>query len=77
MRDSILNILMEIRPEFDFSGSSDFIEDGFLDSFDVVNLVNSLDEHFHISIYGRDIVPENFSSISKIEELLFKYGVNQ
>jgi acyl carrier protein len=41
-----------------------------LDSFDVVSLVTSLDEAFKISIDGVDILPENFSSIEKIEELV-------
>ena len=50
MEDKIIEILQEIRPEFDFSGSEDFISDGFLDSFDIVQLVDALDEKFKISI---------------------------
>ena len=74
MQDRILRILTEIRPEFDFSKATNFIEEGLLDSFDVFNLVNSLDEEFGISIDGMDILAENFSSIEKITELLIKNG---
>jgi len=75
MQQKIIKILTELRPEFDFSQSVDFIEEGMLDSFDVVMLVTTLDETFGISIDGVDILPENFSSVEKIETLLKKNGV--
>ena len=75
IKNKIIEILTELRPEFDFSKDINFIDQGMLDSFDVVSLVTSLDEHFGISIDGMDILPENFSSIDKIEELLKKKGV--
>ena len=74
MKTKIITILNDIRPEFDFSEPFDnFIEAGMLDSFDLVSLVTSLDEAFEISIDGTDIVPENFSSIESIFNLLNKY----
>jgi acyl carrier protein len=72
---SILEILKGIRPEFDFTTSQDFIEDGMLDSFDVVTLVSDLDREFGISIEGVDILPENVASVAAISKLLAKYGV--
>ncbi|GHT53286.1 hypothetical protein FACS189446_0270 [Bacteroidia bacterium] len=75
MKQQIIEILTELRPEFDFSQDVDFIEAGMLDSFDVIMLVNTLDEKFGISIDGMDVVPENFSSVEKIEALLKKSGV--
>jgi acyl carrier protein len=72
---SIAEILKEIRPEFDFAASDDFIADGMLDSFDVVALVTALDKNYGISISGVDIVPENFKNQQTIESLLRKCGV--
>jgi acyl carrier protein len=74
MREQIISILTELRPEFDFNQEVDFIEEGMLDSFDVVTLVSELDSKFGISIDGMDIVPENFSTIESIENLLVKNG---
>ena len=74
MEEVIIQILREIRPEFDFTENVDFIEEGMLDSFDVINLVSALDDKFGISIDGVDIVPENFSSVKAIMELLKKNG---
>jgi acyl carrier protein len=75
MKQEIIKILTELRPEFDFNQNVDFIEEGMLDSFDVVALVTTLDEKFAISINGVDIIPENFSSIERIETLLMKNGI--
>ena len=75
MESIILKILQEIRPEFDFSKYNNFIEQGLLDSFDIVTLVATLDEEFGISIDGLDIVPQNFKSVNSIVELLTKNGV--
>ena len=71
---TIAEILKEIRPEFDFAASQDFIGDGMLDSFDIVTLVSDLDKAYGISISGLDIVPENFQNIASIQKLLQKYG---
>lgn len=70
MKEKILRILGEMRPECDFKQSDDFILDGMLDSFDVVNLVSELEETFSISIDGEDIVPENFSNVEAIKSLV-------
>lgn len=74
MMERIIKILTELRPEFDFTEDVNFIEEGMLDSFDVINLVTALDDQFGISIDGMDVLPENFASIEKIEMLLKKNG---
>ena len=70
--DTIYSILQEIRPEFDFRTSKDFIEDGFLDSFDVVTLVAELENRFEILIDALDILPENFYSVEAIADIVKK-----
>ena len=66
MREKLLQILSDLRPEFDFTEDVNFIEEGMLDSFDMVALVSELDSQFGISIDGIDIVPENFGTIDEI-----------
>ncbi|HOW86847.1 MAG TPA: acyl carrier protein [Candidatus Aminicenantes bacterium] len=77
MENKILDLLKGIRPEFDFQASSDFVEDGMLDSFDIVTLVDELDRHYGISIDGIDIVPENFASVGAIRAVLLKNGARE
>jgi len=75
MKEKIVEILTELRPEFDFTEEVNFIEEGMLDSFDIVSLVDELETNFNVKIDGVDIIPENFSSIDSIETLLKKNGV--
>lgn len=72
MTQQILDILSGLRPENNFSVSSDFIGEGLLDSFDIVSLVTELEDAFSITIDGEDILPENFSSLNAIESLVEK-----
>ena len=74
MKEKIVEILTELRPEFDFTEEVNFIEEGMLDSFDMVNLVSELDATYGISIDGVDILPENFATVEAIENLLKKNG---
>jgi len=71
---SLIEILKEIRPEFDFTASNDFMADGMLDSFDMVTLVAALDKNYGISIPGTDILPEHFQNLKTIEALLRQCG---
>ena len=73
MKTKVEKILNEIRPELDFSTTTNFIENGMLDSFDIVSLVTMLDKEFNISIEGVEIVPMNFNSVESICKLLSKY----
>ena len=66
MREQIIKILTELRPEFDFTTDVNFIEEGMLDSFDIVSLVDSIETELGVSISGVDVLPENFCNVDAI-----------
>ncbi len=70
MKKEIMEILQEIRPEFDFSDSDNYIDDGYLDSFDLVTLVSEIETRYGIIVDGLDVVPENFMSVESICNLI-------
>jgi len=72
--DKIYEILMELRSEYNFHNSKDFIVDGILDSFDIISLVTALEETYDIHIDALDILPENFCSVEAIANLVRKSG---
>ena len=73
MKDQILSILRELRPEFDFTQEGvDLIEEGMLDSFDMVSLVDSIETEFGVAISGVDILPENFCTVDAIIKTIEK-----
>lgn len=67
-------ILSELRPEFNFDDSSNFIEDGYLDSFDIISLISTIEEKYGVVVDGLDIVPENFINYEAITNLIKKSG---
>ena len=74
MKEIVLELLQDLRPEMDFSESRNYLEEGLLDSFDLVSLVSDLDQRFGISIPGNEILPENFENIDTIVALVRKQG---
>lgn len=70
MENKVRDMLRELQPTYDFEDGVDFIEEGYLDSFDVVTLIPELEEAFSVSISALDIVPENFASVQSICDLV-------
>lgn len=74
MKQRIVEILKEIRPEFEFEGVENFFEEGMLDSFDLMTLVSTLQTEYNVKIAGEEILPENFANVDAIAALLVKSG---
>lgn len=72
--NKIYEILNDLRPEFDYHNSTNFVADGLLDSFDIVSLVTELEDKFGILIDAMDIVPEYFVNVDSISALVKKSG---
>jgi len=70
--DKLMEILKQIRPDVDFANEKALIDDGLLDSFDVVNIVSELTEAFHVKITMTHLAPENFNSVDKMWALIQK-----
>lgn len=60
--DELLEILEEIKADIDFTACDTLIDDGYLDSFDILSIVGELNDAFSIEISPVDIIPENFNS---------------
>ena len=48
--DKLLELLKGIRPDVDFETETALIDDGILDSFDVVSIISELDDEFGVQI---------------------------
>ena len=68
--NELMNILEELRPDVDFENDTGLIDNGILDSFDIVSLVGELNDAFDIEINPTDLVPENFNSAEAIFALV-------
>lgn len=68
--EKLLKILKGIRPDVDFENEKALIEDGILDSFDVVSIISELDDAFGVQIRINELDPENFNSAENIWNLV-------
>lgn len=70
MRERILEILSDTRSDVDFEKETLLIDDGILDSFDIIQIVSDLNEEFDIDITADELEPENFNSLDAIIALV-------
>ena len=70
MKKQIIEILSEICPGIDFETETALIDDGLIDSLDIVAVVTELMEAFDVELGVDDLTPENFNSVEAIEELI-------
>ena len=68
--EKILEILKSIRSDVDFEKEDKLIDNGILDSFDIVSVVGELCDEYDITITAEDMEPENFNSASAILALV-------
>lgn len=70
MQEKLMEILTELRPDVDFETNTALIDDGILDSFDLVSLIGELVDAFGVEISFDDMEPENFNSVESMLEML-------
>lgn len=68
--EELLKILNEFRPDIDFVNNTALIDEGLLDSLDIINIISELDFKFDIEIPVEEITPENFNSAKAMLQLI-------
>ena len=68
--EQLMEILLSLRPDVDFENETALIDDGILDSFDIVSLVGEINDEFEVEIKPSDLIPVNFNSAQAIYELI-------
>lgn len=68
--NELLKILTETCPGVEFEKETALVDDGLLDSFDIVTIVSEIMDVFSAEISVEDLVPENFNSAEAIWSLI-------
>lgn len=68
--EQLMKILKELRPEVDFDHEDKLIDNGVLDSFDLVALVGEINEVFDVEVEVEDMEPENFNSAKSMYAMI-------
>lgn len=68
--EKLLEILQHVRPDVDFKNETLLIDDGILDSMDVVSIISELDDEFGVQVRINELIPDNFNSVEAIWNLI-------
>ena len=74
--DQLMDILTEVNSDVDYETCDTLVDDGILDSFDIVSIVGELNDTFDIEITPVDIVPENFNTAEAMWEMIQRLSDN-
>ena len=73
-RETLLQILTETVPGVDFEKEKALIDDGVLESLDIVSIVTEIMDAFDVEINVDDLLPENFNTVDAMLELIESRG---
>lgn len=64
--DKLLEILSEVRPDVDFKNETKLIDNGILDSLNIMEIIAEISDAFDVELSPADIVPANFNSAAAL-----------
>ena len=68
--EALMEILENLHPEIDFNTCETLIDDGLIDSLDIVTIISEINEEYDVVIPAEEIVPENFNSAKALYSLI-------
>lgn len=70
--EQLLELLKEVKSDIDFEKETDLVDEGLLDSLEIVTIIASIEEKFGIEIDPDDIDPDNFQSAEAMWEMILR-----
>ena len=68
--EELLEILAEIKPGVDFKSETALVDDGILDSLDIISIISEVSDEYDVKISPEKITTENFNSAAAIMNLI-------
>ncbi|WP_295163921.1 acyl carrier protein [Selenomonas sp. F0473] len=72
VRNAILQMLSDLHDDIPGDVSMNLLDGGYIDSFDIANLVPEIEACFHIEIPPEAVIPENFLSVDSMAMMVQK-----
>lgn len=69
-KEKIITILNKVKPTKDLQKVTGIIENGYLDSFELMTLITLLCDELNVEITVDYIVPENFNSVDSMVAMI-------
>ena len=68
--EQLMTMLKEIRPDVAFEDAAALMDDGLLDSFDIVAIVGEISSAYGITVPVEEVRNENFNSAKAMLEMI-------
>ena len=68
--DQLITLLTELCPRVDFASETALVDDGIIESLDIVTIVTELMAAYDVEITVEDLVPENFNSAQAMWDMI-------
>ncbi|MBE6653296.1 MAG: acyl carrier protein [Ruminococcaceae bacterium] len=68
--NELIQILTELHDDVDFANETGLVENGILNSLDIVTLITEINDRFDVQIPAEEIMPENFDSAEALWALI-------
>lgn len=72
LRKYIADNILFSNNGYPYSDDTSFLENGVVDSMNVMELVMFVEETFHVSVKDEEVVPDNFDSIQSLASYVMK-----
>ena len=68
--EKLLELLKGIKEDIDFENCTTLVDDGYIDSFDILQIISTLNDGYDISIPAHEIIPANFNSAQGLLDMV-------
>ncbi|MGP1459216.1 MAG: acyl carrier protein [Treponema sp.] len=70
--EELLALLKDVKADVDFENCTTLVDDMYLDSFDILQIISQLNEEYDISIPAHEIIPANFNSAKGLLDMIHR-----
>lgn len=68
--EELIALLRKVKPNVDFESEDGLVDNGILDSLDIISIIAEISEKYGIVIPTDEIIPDNFNSAQALKELI-------
>jgi acyl carrier protein len=72
IRSYIADNILYSNKGFPYSDDTSFLENGIIDSMNIMEIVMFVEDKFAISVADEDITPENFDSVTRLAAFIHR-----
>ena len=74
--EEFLKLLKKNKPNVDFTKEQALVDDGLLESLDIISIISEVAEVYGVLIPSDEIIPDNFNSAEAMYELIEDFKEN-